>query len=217
MPSTSTPTPRKVLLVDDHPIVHLGLKALLEDCSDFVLAGFATSNQEAISLVEDLRPDLVVLDLQLPGRIGLEAIPQINRIYSNVHIIVYSSLDENMYAARSIEAGAWGYVHKEAGLPCLLEGFYAVSEGKIFISESVQQDMLRRQMPNGNTSNDLSLLSNQELNVLRLIGKGLRLSDIASKLGISPKTVGTHRERIKNKLTLHSGKELDRLAMSHFS
>jgi DNA-binding NarL/FixJ family response regulator len=208
---------KKLLLVDDHPIVALGLQSLLEDSSDFTLDHVATCNQEAIELASHHAPDIFILDLVLPGRSGIEIIPMLREICPTCRIVIYSSLDEELYAARTIKAGAQSYVHKEAGLPQLLKALYAVSEGKIFVSENVQQDMLHGFTGVKSSTNDLSVLSNQELNVFRLIGNGLRSSDIAEQLGISPKTVGTHRERIKNKLTLHTGKELDQLAMSHFS
>jgi len=212
-----TTNPTKLLLVDDHPIISYGLKALLEDSSDFVLELVSTCNQEAISLAVEERPDIIILDLQLPGRNGIEAIPELRKCCSNCRIVVYTSLQESLYAVRAIKAGAHAYVHKEAGMRQLLEALRAVRDGKIFVSETVQQDILRFHSDGKDSADDLSVLSNQELNVLRLIGNGLRSSDIAAELGVSPKTVGTHRERIKNKLSLHSGKELDQFAMNRFS
>ena len=209
--------PARLLLVDDHPIIAYGLRALLEDSSDFVLDLVSTCNREAITLATNERPDIIILDLQLPGRNGMEAIPELRKCCSKCKIVIFSSLQESLYAVRAIKAGAHAYVHKKAGMAQLLEALRAVRDGKVFVSEAVQQDILRFHTDGRVATNDLSILSNQELNVLRLIGNGLRLSDIAAELGVSPKTVGTHRERIKNKLTLHSGKELDQFAMNHFS
>jgi DNA-binding NarL/FixJ family response regulator len=209
--------PAKLLLVDDHPIIAYGLRALLEHSSDFVLEHISTCNQEAITVATDERPDIIILDLQLPGRNGIEAIPELRKCCPNCKIVVFSSLQESLYAVRALKAGAQAYVHKEAGMAQLLEALCTVRDGKIFVSETVQQDILHFHSGGKVAVDDLSVLSNQELNVLRLIGNGLRLSDIAAELGISPKTVGTHRERIKNKLTLHSGKELDQFAMARFS
>jgi DNA-binding NarL/FixJ family response regulator len=217
MAQNSTIKPTRLLLVDDHPIVLYGLKALLEGTSDFVLDHSCASNQQAISLASSECPDIIILDLQLPGRNGIEAIPELRQCCPKCKIVVYSSLKDNLYAVRSIKAGAHAYVHKEAGMTHLLDALRAVRNGKIFVSENIQQDMLRLHAYDRNPTEDLSILSNQELNVFQLIGNGLRLSDIAAKLGISPKTVGSHRERIKNKLTLNTGKELDQLAISHFS
>jgi len=207
----------KVLLVDDHPVVFYALRALLEESPDFTLNQAASCNHEALSLAESKHPDIVILDLVLPGRSGLEIIPEIHQTCPKCRVVIYSSLPEELYAARSIQAGARAYIHKEEGLSKLLDALRAVREGRIFVSENVQQDLLRRHAGDRDSTNDLSVLSNQELNVFRLIGTGLRLSEIAAELGISPKTVGTHRERIKNKLTLHSGKELDQMAMTRFA
>ena len=217
MPDLTSPSPKTILLVDDHPIVSLGLKSLVEESEDFVVQHVVTCNQEAVDWCGKETPDLIVLDLHLPGRNGLDVIPLLRQECSKTRIVVYSSMPEELYAARCIKAGACAYVHKESGPSQLIKALYGVLDGKIVVSESVQQDMLRQHSGHHASGDDLSVLSNQELHVFRLIGSGLRSSDIATKLGISPKTVGSHRERIKNKLTLHSGKELDQLAMSRFS
>ena len=217
MTPSQTVNCKDLLLIDDHPIVSVGLKALLEDSQDFALTHMAQSSREAIAMASQKPFDIIILDLVLPGRSGLEVIPELRDCCPDCRIVVYSSLPENLYAARSIKAGAHAYVHKEAGLSQLQEALYTVSAGKIHVSEEVKEDMLLHYSDKKSGENDLSVLSNQELNVLRLIGSGLRLSEIAAELGISPKTVGTHRERIKNKLNLHSGRELDLFAVSVFS
>jgi DNA-binding NarL/FixJ family response regulator len=210
-----TPPKKLVVLVDDHPIVALGLKTVLNETTDFSFVTSATDAAQALVEAERLKPDLLVLDLVLPGRGGLELIPELQRVSPQTKIVVFSSLPELTYAPRALRAGARGFVGKESGLLLLVEALRRTSEGGTYATESVKQAILDNYGRAGNSQgkNGFNHLSNQELNVFRLIGAGLRLSEIAEKLGISPKTVGTHRERIKSKLALRSGKELDQEAL----
>jgi DNA-binding NarL/FixJ family response regulator len=210
-----TPPKKTVVLVDDHPIVALGLKTVLNETSDFSFVLSATHSEQALHEMERLKPDLLVLDLVLPGRGGLELIPELQRLSPLSKIVVYSSLPELTYAPRALRAGARGFVGKESGLMCLVDALRRTSEGGTYATESVKQAILDNYGRGGSAQgkSGFSQLSNQEINVFRLIGAGLRLSEIAEKLGISPKTVGTHRERIKTKLSLRSGKELDQEAL----
>lgn len=208
-----TPPPQKVILVDDHAIVALGIQTLLRDSEEFVLAGVATHDDAALRELSDQQPDLAILDLLLPGRGGLEIVAEARKVSPHTKILIYSSLPELTYAPRALRAGVQGYVCKEAGLGVLLDGLRFVSEGGIYATHAVKQLILENYgRIKSSKYEGVGQLSNQELNVFRLIGAGLRLSEIAEKLGISPKTVGTHRERIKSKLSLRSGKELDKEA-----
>lgn len=199
--------------MDDHPIVRFGVQMLLSDASEFKLLGAAASATEALKAAETLQPDLIVLDLVLGGRSGLELVPDLlKETGGKARIVIYSTLDEKIYARRALRAGAWGYVMKEHGLQVLMEAFRSVMRGESYASPGVKQELLNASIGGRTTRGQTGVasLSNQELHVFLLLGSGLSSTLIAEKLGVSPKTVGTHRERIKNKLGYHSARELER-------
>ncbi len=200
--------------VDDHPIVNFGVKALLEETESIRLIASAATAADAITLARQHQPDLIVLDLVLGGRSGLELIPELLSVAENAGIIVYSALDERLYAQRAFAAGARGYVMKEAGLLALLEAIRTVAQGVPYASDAIKRALLEKSIKGKATSSPrgIEALSNQELYIFRLIGSGLSSSAIAEQLGISPKTVSSHRERIKNKLGLQTSRELERIA-----
>jgi len=185
------------MLVEDHPIVSLGVQTLLNEADDFEWLEAADTPRRALEEAERLQSDLIVLNLMLGGRDGLELIGALIEKAPGAWVVVCSSLDEKIYARRALSAGA-------AGNP--------------YVSEDVQKAILRdsigRKSPT--ESPGIDALSNQELCVFRLIGSGLGSAAVAEKLGISPKTVGTHRERIKSKLGFRSARELERRAEEFF-
>jgi len=182
-----------------------------------LIASVATA-AEAIALAQQHQPDMIILDLVLGGRNGLELLTELRSIAPSTHVIVYSALDEKLYAQRAFAAGAEGYVMKEAGLLALEEALRTVVQGVPYASEAIKRSLLEEAIkgrlpaaPRGVES-----LSNQELHIFRLIGSGISSSAIAAQLGISPKTVSTHRERIKNKLGFQTSRELERAAEDFF-
>ena len=201
----------KILLVDDHPIIALGIATLLTDASEFELIGKAQDHTEAMDLVGRLKPDLMVLDLLMGGRDGFELITTLTGQNKGLRIVVYSSLPEQTHARRAFRAGARGYVMKETGLVVLLEAIRAVARGESYASDAIKQALLEDCI-NGRAACDTERLSNQELHIFRLIGLGLGSAEIAAKLGISPKTVSSHRERIKDKLGVQTARDLNRKA-----
>ncbi len=210
-------TPRtKVLLIDDHPIVFLALKALLECSEDFELCPQGPEEGSPLDLARAHRPGLVILDLMLDGRNGLELVPALLRIAPEAGIVVYSSLEEMRNAPRALRAGAMGYVLKKAPPSVLLEALYAVRLGKRYVSEAVQQLLISEAIVGARSAKGVEELSNQQLQVFRLLGEGLQVSEVATKLGVSIKTIHSHRERIKNKLNLHSGAELQKSAEHYY-
>lgn len=202
----------KVLLIDDHPIVFLAVKMLLETSEDFVLCGRSLSEVPAIEQVAQELPDVIVLDLLLDGRNGLELIPSIHAAAPEARVVVYSSLDEMHNAPRAFRSGAAGYVMKKEPPAILLQALVTVRAGQRHASESVKQLLMDEAIDGPRRIGRIEELSNQQLQVFRLLGEGLSVNEVAAKLGISTKTVHSHRERIKDKLNLQSGAELQKSA-----
>ena len=182
-----------------------------------LIASVATA-AEGVVLAQQHRPDLIILDLVLGGRNGLELLAELRSITPGSRVIVYSALDETFYAQRAFAAGAEGYVMKEAGLLALEEALRTVTQGAPYASDAIKRALLEEAVKGRPATPPLGVagLSNQELHIFRLIGSGISSSAIAAQLGISPKTVSTHRERIKTKLGFNTSRELDRAAEVFF-
>lgn len=205
-----------VLIVDDHPIVRMGLRLLLEDVPTFSVCGEADSVAHAKQLATELHPDFIVLDLVLGGRDGTELIETLLALHPGTRILVYSSQNESTYARRCLRAGAGGFVAKSAGLARVREALELIARGEIAVSEEVQRALVREFADSGRdpAHSPLEVLSARELQVLRLLGDGHDSRSIAAELHLSMKTVGTYRERLKLKLGLDSARELERYAIS---
>ncbi len=206
---------RKVLLLDDHPIVLLAVKTMLSDCADFELCEAPKPGHPLLGWVERQAPDMVILDLLLDGRSGLELLPGILRVAPAVRVVIYSSLDETRHALRAFRLGAKGYVMKSAPHDHLLDALRKVAAGGLYASEGVRQLLIDEAAGGTGNTEGLDGLSIQQLHVFRLLGEGYDTAQIAARLGVSLKTVHTHRERIKQKLHLHSGVELVRSAEAY--
>ncbi len=203
---------QKVLIVDDHPIFRDGLKLHLKRHSGFSVCGEASGVQDAVALTRELRPDLALVDLRLPDGHGLDLIRKAKAIHRGIKFLVISVYDESIYGERSLRAGAAGYICKTEVGDTLLSALELVAAGKIYASADVTQRLL---VPNGNRNDRASPidpLTDRELQIFELLGKGLTTRDIAERLHLSASTIDTHRERIKRKLGLHSGNELIRFA-----
>jgi DNA-binding NarL/FixJ family response regulator len=208
----------RVLLVDDHPVMRMGLRLVLEPSGKFTVCGEASTVAEGRQLAEQLRPDFVVLDLLLGGRDGLELVSDILAAHPAAYILIYSSQDELRYARRALQAGARGYVSKAAGLPEVLTALEALSRGELHVSAAVQRALVQeaaRGSAGTAAANPLDHLSNRELQVFRLLGSGLGTEAVADELRLSVKTVGTYRERLKDKLGLENARELERCAENY--
>jgi DNA-binding NarL/FixJ family response regulator len=206
--------PAKILIVDDHPIVRHGLEQLIGDAPGLVVCGSAASPAEALEAIRRLEPDLVIIDLSLGDESGLDLIKEI-KTQSDLPMLVLSMHDEAYYADRVLRAGAMGYIMKQAAAAELIAAIHQVFEGKVYLSESMAASMLTRmvgrKIVKGGTPVDH--LTDRELQVLQLIGRGLGTRQIAEKLHLSVKTVENHREHIKAKLKLRSSSELVRYAV----
>lgn len=206
-----------VLIVDDHPIVQLGLRMLLEDGEPYRVCGDAATVADARELTDALRPDLVILDLVLGGRDGTGLIEDLLDLHPATRVLVYSSQDPLLYAPRSLRAGASGYVSKSDGLERVRQALDLICRGELAVSADVQRKLVRDFAAGHPDAGSLrpELFSDRELQVLRLLGHGLDSRAIAGELHLSIKTVGTYRERLKIKLGIDSARELERTA-EHF-
>lgn len=212
-----TDAPGRILVIDDHPVVLLGLRYLFEPDPRFSICGAAADSASARAQAEALQPDYIILDLVLGGRDGIELLHDLLVIAPASRILVYSSQDEWLFARRSMKAGAKGYVAKSEGLDVVAEALDIIANGGTFISHTVRQRLLAAFETDVIDPKDTGIdqLSNRELQVLRMIGQGSSSRDIAEALGISIKTIGTYCERIKVKLQLDSLRDLEVLARDH--
>lgn len=202
-----------VLLVDDHPVVRLGLSLILADSPLFTVCGEASGVSEARALTEQSQPAAIVLDLLLGGRDGIELIEDLLTLAPAARILIYSSQDEKLYARRALQAGARGYLMKTEPPASVAVALTAVMKGEYVVSTIVQQTVLAQSTSRRNqTPSLLELLSDRELQVLRMLGSGQRQGQIAEALSLSVKTVSTYRERLKDKLGCASGSELEHQA-----
>ena len=197
-------TRRKVLLVDDHPFMRAGLAQLIERQSDLVVCGEAGNPADAIRELARARPDLVLTDITMPGRSGLEFIKDLGAQHPTLLILVMSMHDEMIYAERALRAGARGYIMKEAGGDNLLTAIRQVLRGDVYLSPRMSARILENlsgRRPRGSSS-PIEKLTDREFEVFQLIGHGKSTGDIATQLHLSSKTVDVHRGHIKEKLEL---------------
>jgi len=202
----------RILIIDDHPVFRFGLGQLLRDEPDLVVCGEAVDSASALDAVARLRPDLAITDLSLPGVGGIELIKRLRALYPELRLVVVSMHDEALFAERSLRAGASGYVMKDAPATTLLGALRRVLRGEMAVSEEIANKMLQslvRGRERGREST-LSCLSDRELEVYELIGRGMRTRDIAEALHISVKTVEAHQASIKHKLGMDSTTTLRR-------
>jgi DNA-binding NarL/FixJ family response regulator len=198
----------RVVIVDDHPIVRRGLAGAVAEEDDFIVCGEAANAEQALAIVAEQRPDLAVVDLSL-GSIaeGLGLVDELHGRHPDLRILVISMHDESLYAERLLRSGAHGYVGKDAPAAAMLNAMRTVLAGRIAVSEAMSQQLVRRAV-DGNARPDLARLSQREFEVFSLIGGGMTTREIAAQLQVSPKTVETHRERIKQKLGIGGANEL---------
>jgi DNA-binding NarL/FixJ family response regulator len=212
---SDTAAATRILIVDDHPLVREGLIGLLAAQSDFVVCGEAAGVAEARELVLSTKPDVVIIDLTLSDGTGLELIKDLRAKCPDIRLLVLSMHDESLYAERALRAGAVGYVNKHEASRTIVQAVRTILAGKLYLSPNMTELVVQRAFVAGA---DLSRpavdrLTEREREVFELIGQGLSSRQIAVKLDVSPKTVETHREHIKEKLELTTSTELTRYAV----
>jgi DNA-binding NarL/FixJ family response regulator len=212
------PEKRNIFLVDDHVLFREGLKAIISRKSQYDIIGEAGNAKEAIQLIRELHPDLILLDIALPDRNGIELTNEIRKISPESRILIVSMHTRIDYILKTFQAGASGFVAKESASEKLLQGIHCVLNGEIFMDSSVSQNVLKRliHVPEKKVRSPESrydTLSSREQEILILLAEGKATKQIAEKLFISPKTVENHRSNIMQKLGLHSTIDLFRYAM----
>lgn len=204
----------KVLLADDHTIIRDGLKQILADTDDLEVIGEAANGLEVMQRVRDLPCDILVLDISMPGRSGLDLIRLIKDEKPNMPILILSMHHEEQYAVRALQAGASGYLTKESDAELLVAAIRRVANGGVHLSENVAQMMVRGIQPS-NSSAPHALLSDREYEVFNMLVKGQGLTEIGSELSLSVKTISTHKTHILQKMGMSNTAELIHYAIAH--
>ena len=199
----------RVFLVDDHPIIRRGFQLMISLERDMMVCGEADSAPVALEKIIALKPDVAIVDLGLKASSGLELIKQLHNHCPKLKILVFTMLKESIYAERALRAGAFGYVVKEEGTEKAIDAIRQLMRGRRVLSENTAVDMVDKLVGGGQqTKASLESLSDRELEVLGLIGKGLSSREVSEWLRVSIKTVESHREHIKTKLGLKNASEL---------
>lgn len=212
-----TPAKARILLVDDHRVMLEGYQFMLNAQPDMTVCATAASAAEAISAIEREKPDIVVTDLTMSGRGGLDLIKDVMALFPGMKILVCSMHDEMLYAERAMQAGAKGYVMKDVDGPTFLGAVRSVLAGQRYMSSRLAAKVLESfgsPQPRGSHS-PIEKLSDREFEVFRLFGEGKTAKEIAAQLQLSPKTVSVHRDHIKEKLGFATSAEMIRQAVRH--
>ena len=205
----------RIVLADDHAIVREGLKRIVGDVRDFSVAGEAADGGEVMRVVRELEFDVLVLDLSMPGRSGMELIKLVKSERPKLRILVLSMHQEAQYAVRAIKAGASGYLTKESAPAQLEAAIRKIAGGGAYISAEVAEQLALSAMPGGTEALPHESLSDREFEVFRMLVAGNAVSDIAQQLNLSVKTVSTHKANLMQKLGLANQTELVRYALKH--
>lgn len=215
-PQEKKPATRTILVVDDHPLVRKGVRALISQEPDLIVSQEASNRAETLDAVRKQRPDLVIMDISLEGSDGIEITKAIRAEFGALPILVVSMHDETLYAERALRAGANGYIMKDELADNIVKAIRQVLDNKIYVSDNVRQKVLRDLTDHRTpvSSSPIERLSDRELEVFRRIGEGLGTRQIANELHLSIKTIETYRAHIKEKLSLETAAELTRSAVS---
>jgi two-component system response regulator NreC len=199
----------RVLVADDHTIVRSGVRLLLEANPDITVVGEASDGDEALRLIEQLQPDVVLMDIAMPGTDGLEATIHIKEKWPHIQVIVLTMHRQDEYFFEMLKAGASGYILKGAETSELIQAVRVVSRGEVFLHSAMTQKLVQNYLNNVASENQSdNPLSPRETEILRLLGEGYTSKEIAEKLVISPSTVYTHRNNIMTKLGLSNRHDL---------
>jgi DNA-binding NarL/FixJ family response regulator len=218
-PNSNEMTVRRVLLVDDHPGFRRGLSAVIGEESDFSVCGEAATAPAALDAMRKLKPELAIVDISMPGNNGIELIKSMVAEQPHIKILVLSMHDESVYALRALRAGAKGYIMKAESLECVIMGLRKVAADEIYVSPRFSDKLIFKAIQSNDvaSSSPVDRLSDRELEVLRLLGKGYGTRDIAEQLHLSVKTVETHRGHIKEKLGFKESGDMVRFAIDWVS
>lgn len=200
----------RVLLVDDHPVVRDGYRRLLESTEDIRVAAEGSDGDEAYAIYFRVRPDILILDLNLPGMSGLECIRKVRARDPDARILVFSMHDSALMVSRALERGASGYLSKSSAASEMIDAVRSVANGERFVSRSLVSELVGR---HSGASEPLDRLTKREFEIFLRLARGETVAEIADVLHISPKTVGVHQTNIMKKLELRNAADLTRLAI----
>jgi len=206
------PPPARVFVIDDHPVVRLGIRQMIGSDQSLLICGEADSSQAALERIYDAKPDLVLTDLSLERGISLDLIAQLHEARPDLPVLVLSVHDELLFAERTLRAGARGYIMKEEAITGLLSAIHQVLSGHMYLSARMSERLAQRIRNAGTEMAGLASLTNRELEVFQMIGRGLSTQTIAIQLRVSVKTIETYRSNIKTKLDLKDATDLIRHA-----
>ncbi|WP_115718559.1 UvrY/SirA/GacA family response regulator transcription factor [Gallaecimonas mangrovi] len=204
----------KVLLVDDHDLVRTGIRRIIEDTKGFKVVGEAQTGEEAIKLCREDAPDVVLMDMNMPGIGGLEATRKLVRYCPDTKIIVLTVVTEDPIPQKVMQAGAVGYLTKGANPDEMIKAIRAVASGQRYLAPDIAQKLALSRF-SGADENPFNQLSERELQIMMMITKGEKVQDISEKLNLSPKTVNSYRYRLFDKLDITNDVELTHLAIRH--
>lgn len=206
----------KIIIVDDHPVVRQGMKMFIETDNSFEVCGEASNTEEAIKLINDLSPDVAIIDLSLgEEKSGLDLIKAIKQRFQSIKSLVLSMHDEELYAERALKAGARGYVMKKEAQENIIRAIKKIISGGIYLSENISEKILNEMIcgSHENISDPSKLLSNREFEIFQFIGQGLNSKEISIRMNITKNTVDSHKRHIKEKLNLKNSTELMKKAV----
>jgi len=201
-----------VLLVDDHPVVRAGYRRLLESTTDLCVVVEADNGETGCKLYQKYTPDVVILDLKMPGIDGLETIHRIKAKDPAAHILVFSMYSNAILIGRALQAGATGYLSKKGGLDQMIKAVRRVNQGKKYLDQDLSKGIADNIFGN-NAKDPINVLTKREFQLFKLLAEGNSIREIAETLSISPKTVGVHHDNIKKKLELKNTAQLIHLAI----
>ena len=205
----------RILLVDDHAMVRMGIKSLLSSVSDLSVVGEAESGEKALILVREVNPDVILMDVSMPGMGGLEATKRLIQRDAQAKVLVVTAHGAEPYPSKVLQAGAMGYITKGAALEEMLTAIRSVAQGKRYLSPEIAQQLALKHLNGDSGASPFDQLSERELQILIMVTSGQKVPDIAEQLCLSPKTVNSYRYRLFEKLNIHSDVELTHLAMQH--
>lgn len=200
--------------MDDHDLVRHGIRKLLDDASGIKVLGEAKSGEEAIKQCKELDPDVILMDIRMPGIGGLEATRKLLRTHPGVKVLVLSAFEDELFSSKLLQAGASGYITKGAGVDEMVRAVRAVNAGQRFISPDIAQKLALKHI-SGQDAGPFDALSERELQVTLMITHGQKVQMIAQKLCVSPKTINSYRYRIFKKLNIQGDVDLTHLAMRY--
>jgi DNA-binding NarL/FixJ family response regulator len=204
---------KRILIVDDHDVVRFGTAQLIAREADLECCGGAASVSEALPLIRELKPDLIVADISLKSSNGIEMLKVVRAEFPRMGLLVMSMHDELIWAEVALRAGAQGYIMKESSIETLIPAIRAILGGKMYLSAAATHRMIEGQLSGGANKAPLARLSDRELQVLNMLGEWKNSREIAAELSLSIKTVEYYKQNIKEKLKLKSGVELTQFAV----